>query len=92
MFGISWWIWTGIALFIAAIYSRIYPIARAGTTMVAWQRWLLRWGHTVVWLVLAVSFATRALASEATQVANAIAFLALPLYGLFLMTMIKARQ
>jgi hypothetical protein len=49
-------------------------------------------GHTAVWVVLAASCVIRALSPQSSGIANNIAFLALPLYGLFLFTMVGIRQ
>jgi hypothetical protein len=92
MFGISWWIWAGAALIVAIIYAFVYPQPGEGVTLAAWQSWVLRWGHTAVWVVLAASCVIRALSPQSAGIANNIAFLALPLYGLFLFTMVGIRQ
>jgi hypothetical protein len=90
MFGISWWIWAGLALVVALIYAFIHP--QPNEAMAVWQLWLLRWGHTAVWLLLAASCVVRAVAPQATNIANGVAFLALPMYGLFLFTMMTGRN
>lgn len=92
MFGISWWVWAGLALVVAIIYAVVHPQPNVGVTLAAWQLWVLRWGHTAVWLLLALSCVIRAVAPQSTEVANGVAFLALPIYGLFLFTMMAGRN
>jgi hypothetical protein len=56
---VSPWAWAGLCLAVAAVWVFVVPRPQlAGAT--GWRRFLLRWGHALVWLLLALSFGLRA--------------------------------
>lgn len=62
MSGGIWLLWSGVAVLAAGLFTRLWPRRRAAGLNPAGPRFLiLRWGHAVVWLLLALSFALRGL-------------------------------
>lgn len=87
VFGIPWPVLGLLCLVVAAVYTVVWPRPRdpAARTRPAWRHLVLRWGHALVWLLLALSCfvrPARSLGGPAT--ANALALLALIAYVLFL--------
>ena len=79
-----WVALAGASVVIAAIYAVEWPRPRGGLRRSPWRHVLLRWGHSAVWVLLAVSFLARTGGAPATSAANALAILALVLYAAFL--------
>jgi len=52
---LPWFLWTGLALLVAVIYSFVWP-RKAVTTTTGFRYFVLRWDHTLTWILLAVSF------------------------------------
>ena len=78
---------------VAAIYAVLWPRPKAGMSRATWRALLLRWGHSAVWVLLAVSFLMRA--SDTIGVAaqaNLIAILGGLLYLTFLVTLVIERR
>lgn len=50
--------WTAIALLIAVIFAFVWP-RKAVTTTTGFRYFLVRWGHALTWLLLAISFFLR---------------------------------
>lgn len=84
--GISWFIWGGLALIPAVIFWFVAPQAAAGLS--EWQRFILRYGHTVVWVLLAISFLLR---GAGIGLANVFSAAGGFMYGLFLVVMFMNR-
>ena len=57
---VSPWVWAGLCLAVAGVWVFVVPRPQL-TAATGWRRFLLRWGHTLVWLLLAVSFGLRAI-------------------------------
>jgi hypothetical protein len=57
--GVSPYVWAGLCLAVAVVFALVAPKRQlAGTAGL--RRFLLRWGHPLVWLLLALSFVWRA--------------------------------
>jgi hypothetical protein len=69
---------------IAAIYVVVWPRPKGGAPRPPWRHLLLRWGHSAVWALLAVSFLERSAGEAGTAAANTLAISALALYTAFL--------
>lgn len=55
-FGIPFWIWSVVALAVAAVYWRVWPSPKPGQKRRgAWLAAILRGGHSLVWLLLALA-------------------------------------
>ena len=89
MIGVPWPLWGCACLIVAGIYTVVQPHGPACSS--AWLRFILRWGHAAVWLVLAASCFVRVLEGAGVpDLANLVALLALTAYagwlGVFLIT------
>lgn len=54
--GLAWWIWALACLAVAVVYL---IIDTEGASTAGWRGWMLRWGHSLCWLLLASSFVVR---------------------------------
>lgn len=89
-FGISWYLWGGLCLVIALIYTALWPRPRKGTQRPFWRHVVLRWFHALVWLLLALAcFARPLLPTGALWLSNMLAVLALLAYVTFIGVLIK---
>lgn len=88
MLGIAWVVWAGLALLPAAAFAIVAWQAPAAPGVRGFVR---RWGHGLVWLLLAASFALRAAVPTASGAANAIALAAGGLYLAFLWSLLSRR-
>jgi hypothetical protein len=102
LFGVPWVAWGGLCLLVATVYTAIWPRpATAGAGRVdpprrrralRWRRRVLRWGHALVWLLLALScFLRAAPRAGGAGAANLLAGLALAGYAVFLGTLLIDR-
>ncbi|MFN8402733.1 MAG: hypothetical protein U0V48_04155 [Anaerolineales bacterium] len=64
--------WTAIALVIAVIFVFIWP-HKAVTTTTGFRYFVIRWGHALTWVLLAVNFALRGIDPSLNDAANLIA-------------------
>jgi len=86
------WVLLGVgSVVVAGVYTFIWPRPEPGVRRSTSSRMVLRWGHAVVWLLLAVSCFMRAAGSE-VQVANLIAFAAGLLYIAFIASAVIDRR
>lgn len=76
------WVWALPCFALALVY---WP-ATSVPEPVTFHYLVLRWFHALAWVVLGVSFLVRA--TGKIQLANRVAFLALPAYALFLLATI----
>ena len=85
-FGIPWWVYGLISLVLAAVWVVFWPADRLPPDAGALRTFLLRWGHALTWLLLAVQFFLRAGWGGAALVplANVTALAALAVYIGFL--------
>ena len=80
---LPWFAWAAIALVVALLYSFIWPYKAVAATT-GFKFFVLRWGHALTWLLLAVSFALRGLDPKFNGLANGIAAVGGLSYLLFL--------
>ncbi len=93
--GLPWTVYGLLALTVAAIYLVLGVRARPGraTPVPTWRRYILRWFHSLVWILLALScFIRAAVLPGGTSAANLSALLALLLYFIFLGTLVADRR
>jgi hypothetical protein len=93
-FGVPWVAWGGLCLAVAAVYTVVWPRPRgtgAGPARPEWRRLVLRWGHALVWLLLALSCFVRPSARLGGPAAGILAILALVAYAIFLGTLLIDR-
>ncbi len=58
LFGLPWWVWGLLCLVVAAIYLVVWPRPPRTSGALArppWRRFVLRWFHSLVWALLALS-------------------------------------
>ena len=48
-------VWVGLCLVVAGFYGVIWPRPMPGEHRSLWIKIFLRWGHTLVWVLLAVA-------------------------------------
>ena len=60
---IPYFAWIAIALVIAAIFTHVWP-HKAVTETTGLRYFIIRWGHALTWLLLAISFAMRGFGPE----------------------------
>jgi hypothetical protein len=88
LFGLPWYVWGLLCLVVAAVYLVIWPRpSRKGGAPARprWRQFVLRWFHSLVWLLLALSCFVRAsqLAGSAA-VGSALAVLAALMYIVYM--------
>ncbi len=87
--GTTFWIIAGVvALAVAAFNFLLWPARRLRDDDGRLRRLVLRWGHTLVWLLLAVAFFLLGTGSPSlARAANVVALLAFGSYLAFLAAM-----
>jgi hypothetical protein len=91
-FNISWWIWGCAALVIGLVYIFFVPKAKKIYAAKGLHFVILRWFHSLVWLLLAFSFFMRASENNLLlEWASPVAILGGVLYFVYLITFIKLK-
>lgn len=80
---LPWFLWAAIALVIAVVYSFIWP-HRAAAAASGFSLFIIRWGHAVTWILLAINFVLRGISPSWNGTANLIALLGGLVYALFI--------
>ncbi len=75
--------WTAIALVIAVIFVFIWP-QKAVTTTTGFRYFVIRWGHTLTWVLLAINFGLRGIDPSFNGIANLFAAAGGVMYLLFM--------
>ena len=60
---LPWFLWAGLALIVAVVYSFVLP-HKAMDAATGFRFFVLRWGHTLTWTLLAVSFLLRGIGPD----------------------------
>jgi len=88
---ISWWIWGALALAVAGVFVVFVPKAEKVNALQGLTFVIVRWFHSLVWLLLALSFFMRATENETlTAWANPVALAGGLVYLLYMVTMLRA--
>lgn len=83
-FHLPWFVWGIASLIIATIYFFIWP-KELVAQIPQWQVFILRWFHSVVWILLACSCFVRYFPQlGASQTADVLAKIALACYIIFM--------
>lgn len=90
LFGLPLYLWGLICMAIAGLYAVLWPKPRPGQVRPAWAHLVLRWFHSLVWLLLAVACFLWAL--DLAAYAYGIAWLALPAYLAFITVTLLDRR
>lgn len=80
---LPWFVWAGLALVVAVVYSFVWP-QKAGETAAGFRFFILRWGHALTWLLLAISFVLRGISPSLNGAANLIGLAGGLMYALFI--------
>lgn len=83
--------WTAIALVIAVIFVYIWP-RKAVTTTTGFRYFVIRWGHALTWILLAINFALRGIDPSLNSAANLIAAAGGAIYLLFMAMTFAVRE
>lgn len=81
--GLSWFVWAALALIVAVIYTFVWP-QKAMATNTGFRFLVIRWGHALTWLLLAIHFALRGISPSLNGPANLIALTGGIVYLLFM--------
>jgi type VI protein secretion system component VasK len=87
--GVPFSVWGLLALGVALLFAFVWPKERVGDAH-GLRLVILRWAHTLVWLLLALSFFMRA--TNLPNLANPIALLAGLTYAFFIFTLISRSE
>jgi len=80
--GVSWLAWAGVAAVVSALFTVIQiPEQTPHTTGLT--HFVLRWAHSITWLLLGLSFLIRGLAPDLSTLADAVGLTALGAYIAF---------
>ncbi|MBL8077492.1 MAG: hypothetical protein JNM55_05990 [Anaerolineales bacterium] len=80
---LPWFVWAGIALVVAVIYTFVWPKDRIAD-LTGFRFLVLRWTHALTWYLLAVNFLLRGLDPKFSGIANLVAASGGLIYLLFI--------
>jgi hypothetical protein len=87
-----WLILAIVAVIIAALYAFVIPNSKVTPDLNAIQFFILRWLHSIVWVLLAIMFLIRAqLVPLSITIGNTIGYSALACYIIFMATLALAK-
>jgi len=78
-----WFAWAGLALLVAVIFIVVWP-HKAVTATTGFRFFILRWGHALTWIFLAVSFLLRDVGPDLNGVSSFFALAGGLMYLLFM--------
>lgn len=82
---VPWFIWAAFALLVAIVYAFVWP-QKTVVSATEFRLFIMRWGHTLTWLLLAINFILRGISPSLNSTANWIALAGGLMYVLFLVT------
>lgn len=89
--GVSMVVWSLLALGLAVVYLFIWPKPEPGApSRPAWAQFVLRWFHSLVWVLLAAAFFLSG--AGLARLAALPGLAALVLYGVFVVTILRYRS
>lgn len=80
---LPWFAWAALALVVAVVYSFVWP-QKALTSGSDFRFFIIRWGHALTWLLLAINFVLRGISPSLNGAANLIALAGAGMYILFI--------
>ena len=83
-FGVPWFLWAGLSLILAVVWVYVGPHTKMTTTS-GFRFFVIRWGHALTWLLLAINFFLRGIDPGLNDMANIIALFGGLIYVLFTM-------
>lgn len=87
---LPWFLWAVLAFVVAVVYSFVWPHKNL-TLNAGFHYFMLRWGHALAWVLLAVNFLLRGLEPSLNELANIAALAGGLMYLLFLVMTFLAR-
>jgi hypothetical protein len=90
LLNLPWFLWALVALIIAIIYSFVWP-HKAMLVTLGFRFFVLRWGHALTWILLAVNFVLRGISPSLSGAANLIALAGGLMYALFIAMMFMVK-
>lgn len=88
---ISWWIWGILALVVALVFAVFVPAAKKVNALQGLTFVVVRWFHSLVWVLLALSFFLRGTQNEtAVSLADPIGLAAGIVYVVYMVTFVRA--
>jgi hypothetical protein len=87
---LPWFLWAGIALLIAVIYTFVWP-HKTAIDSAGFSFFILRWGHGLTWILLTISFFLRGIDPSFNGAANLIALAAGLVYLLFIVITFRVK-
>lgn len=69
---VPWFVWAALALLLAIIWIYVGPHTKIPATS-GFRYFIIRWGHSLTWVLLAVSFFLRGINPSLNGTANLIA-------------------
>lgn len=82
-FNIPWFVWAALATLIALVYCFVWPQKDVMISSV-FRFFIIRWGHALTWLLLAINFIVRGISPSQNGAANLIALAGGVMYFLFM--------
>ena len=86
----TWLVLAGLAVVAAVVFA--VGVGRPVTRPPGWRGRFARWGHTVVWLLLAATFLALAIGPPIETLAPPLGLAALATYGLYLASLVGAAR
>jgi hypothetical protein len=87
---IPWVVWGGLALVVALLFVFFVPGAKKINATTGFQRIIVRWFHSLCWLLLAINFFLRAIGTDgANGVANLVAAAGGIAYALYMVNFMQ---
>jgi hypothetical protein len=80
---LPWFVWAALALLVAVIYAFVWP-HKVVSESAGLRFLIIRWGHTLTWLLLAINFILRGISPSLNGAANLVAAAGGIVYILFM--------
>jgi hypothetical protein len=80
---LPWFVWAGLAMVVAVVYSFVWP-QKAVIDATGFRFFILRWGHALAWILLAINFLLRGISPSLNGAASVIALAGGLMYILFM--------
>lgn len=81
---LPWFVWAALALVVATVYAFVWPQKAAGA-VTGFRFFIIRWGHTLTWVLLAINFLLRGISPSLNGMANLVAVAGGISYFLFML-------
>lgn len=87
---IPWLVWGGLALVVALVFVFFVPGAEKINATSGFQHIIVRWFHSLCWLLLAINFFLRAIGSDSVNgIANLVAAAGGITYALYMVNFMQ---